>query len=116
VKLAPRSGARGLETQRGRHSLDQSEIPVRRSATHLLQAVIVVEATVDKNGNVVASKVTVASYQALGRHGPCVSESRVAIAGAASGPARARKPCIFRDLAGQNDSTFRVRTLTLPQE
>ena len=84
---------------------------------HLLQAVIVVEATVDKNGNVVASKVT------RSPHIKRLDDMALASLKAAS-PLPAPPPVLL--LRGnlvfsetwlvQNDNTFRVRTLAQPQE
>ena len=109
MKLAPRDPA--LEAWK-RSAAERIHLTNQKSLFegrphHLLQAVIVVEAAVDKSGNVVASKVTRSPHiKRLDDMALASLESRVAVAGAASGPARARKPCIFRDLAGPERQYF----------
>src|SRR4029453_3905516 len=84
---------------------------------HLLQAVIVVEARVDKNGNVVASKVT--RSPRIKRLG-----DRALAALKAASPLPAPPPTLLvrgnlvfsETWLVQNDNTFRVRTLAMPQE
>ena len=84
---------------------------------HLLQAVIVVEATVDRSGNVVGSRVT--------RSPKIQSLDRMALASLkAASPLPAppstllvRGNLVFSETwLVQNDGRFQVRTLALPQE
>jgi protein TonB len=84
---------------------------------HLLQAVIVVEATVDRGGNVVGSRVT--------RSPKIQSLDQMALASLkAASPLPAppstllvRGNLVFSETwLVQNDGRFQVRTLALPQE
>jgi len=119
VKLAPRDPA--LEAWKRSaaeriHSANQKYLFEGRPH-HLLQAVIVVEATVDKNGNVVASKVT-RSPQIKRLDDMALSSLRAASPLPAPPPALlVRGNLVFSETwLVQNDNTFRVRTLALPQE
>jgi protein TonB len=119
VRLAPRDPA--LESWKRSaaeriHHVNQKKLFDGRPH-HLLQAVIVVEATVDRNGNVVTSKVT---------RSPKIKKlDDMALASLkAASPLPApptallvRGNLVFSETwLVQNDDTFRVRTLTLPQE
>jgi protein TonB len=119
VKLAPRDPT--LESWKRSaaeriHQANQKSLFEGRPH-HLLQAVIVVEATVDKNGNVIASRVT---------RSPQIKRlNDMALASLKSASPLPAPPAVLL-LRGnlvfsetwlvQNDNTFRVRTLTLPQE
>jgi len=84
---------------------------------HLLQAVIVVEATVDKNGNVIASRVTRSPQ--IKRLDAMALASLKAASPLPAPPAvlLVRGNLVFSETwLVQNDNTFRVRTLALPQE
>ena len=84
---------------------------------HLLQAVIVVEATVDKNGNVIASRVTRSPQ--IKRLNDMALASLKAASPLPAPPAvlLVRGNLVFSETwLVQNDNTFRVRTLALPQE
>jgi periplasmic protein TonB len=84
---------------------------------HLLQAVIVVEATVDRNGNVVGSKVT---------RSPKIKKlddmALASLKAASPLPAPPQSLLVRGNLVFsetwlvQNDGTFQVRSLALPQE
>jgi protein TonB len=119
VKLAPRDPA--LEAWK-RSVAERIHVANQKSLFegrphHLLQAVIVVEATVDKNGNIVASKVT---------RSPRIKRlDDMALASLkAASPLPAPPPMLLvrgnlvfsETWLVQNDNTFRVRTLAMPQE
>jgi protein TonB len=119
VKLAPRDPA--LEAWK-RSVAERIHVANQKSLFegrphHLLQAVIVVEATVDKNGKVVASKVT---------RSPRIKRlDDMALASLkAASPLPAPPPMLLvrgnlvfsETWLVQNDNTFRVRTLAMPQE
>lgn len=119
VRLAPRDPA--LETWKRAaalriHQANQKQLFEGRPH-HLLQAVIVVEATVDRAGNVVGSRVT--------RSPKIQSLDRMALASLkAASPLPAppatllvRGNLVFSETwLVQNDGRFQVRTLALPQE
>ena len=119
VRLAPRNPA--LEAWKRSaaeriHRANQKNLFEGRPH-HLLQAVIVVEATVDKGGNVVHSKIT---------RSPRIKKlDDMALASLkAASPLPApptallvRGNLVFSETwLVQNDGSYRVRTLTLPQE
>jgi protein TonB len=119
VRLAPRDPT--LESwKRGAaekiHAANRAQLFEGRPH-HLLQAVIVVEATVDRSGQVVSSRVT--------RSPGIKSLDQKALASLKSASPLPAPPAVL--LKGgnlvfsetwlvQNDGSFRVRTLTLPQE
>ena len=119
VRLAPRDPA--LEAWKraaamGIHQANQKQLFDGRPH-HLLQAVIVVEATVDRSGNVVGSRVT--------RSPKIKSLDQMALASLkAASPLPAppstllvRGNLVFSETwLVQNDGRFQVRTLALPQE
>lgn len=84
---------------------------------HLLQAVIVVEATVDKSGNVVASKIT-RSPKIKKLDDMALASLKAASPLPVPPPALlVRGNLVFSETwLVQNDGSYRVRTLTLPQE
>jgi protein TonB len=84
---------------------------------HLLQAVIVVEATVDKGGNVVHSKIT-RSPRIKKLDDMALASLKAASPLPAPPPALlVRGNLVFSETwLVQNDGSYRVRTLTLPQE
>jgi protein TonB len=119
VRLAPRNPA--LESWKRSaaeriHRANQKNLFEGRPH-HLLQAVIVVEATVDKGGNVVTSRIT---------RSPKIKKlDDMALASLkAASPLPAPPPTLLvrgnlvfsETWLVQNDGTYRVRTLTLPQE
>ncbi|HTN48904.1 MAG TPA: TonB family protein [Burkholderiaceae bacterium] len=119
LKLAPRDPtleAWKVSAAQRIHQTNQKSLFEGRPH-HLLQAVIVVEATVDRGGNVVASKVT------RSPHIKRLDDMALASLKAAS-PLPAPPPVLLvrgnlvfsETWLVQNDNTFRVRTLTLPQE
>jgi protein TonB len=119
VRLAPRDPA--LEAWKRAaalriHQANQKQLFEGRPH-HLLQAVIVVEATVDRGGNVVGSRVT--------RSPKIKSLDQMALASLkAASPLPAppstllvRGNLVFSETwLVQNDGRFQVRTLALPQE
>lgn len=119
VRLAPRDPA--LEAWKRAaalriHQANQKQLFEGRPH-HLLQAVIVVEATVDRTGNVVGSRVT--------RSPKIQSLDQMALASLkAASPLPAppatllvRGNLVFSETwLVQNDGRFQVRTLALPQE
>ena len=119
VRLAPRDPA--LEAWKRAaalriHQANQKQLFDGRPH-HLLQAVIVVEATVDRTGNVVGSRVT--------RSPKISSLDQMALASLkAASPLPAppstllvRGNLVFSETwLVQNDGRFQVRTLALPQE
>jgi len=119
VRLAPRDPA--LEAWKRAaalriHQANQKKLFEGRPH-HLLQAVIVVEATVDRGGNVVGSRVT--------RSPKIQSLDQMALASLkAASPLPAppstllvRGNLVFSETwLVQNDGRFQVRTLALPQE
>lgn len=119
VKLAPRDPA--LEAWKRSaaeriHQANQKSLFEGRPH-HLLQAVIVVEATVDKNGNVIASRVT--RSPDIRRLNDMALASLKAASPLPAPPAvlLVRGNLVFSETwLVQNDNTFRVRTLALPQE
>ena len=119
VRLAPRNPA--LEAWKRSaaeriHQANQRALFEGRPH-HLLQAVIVVEATVDKAGNVVTSRIT---------RSPKIKKlDDMALASLkAASPLPPPPPTLLargnltfsETWLVQNDGTYRVRTLTLPQE
>jgi protein TonB len=84
---------------------------------HLLKAVIIIDITVDRSGNVVASRISrspkIAALDAM-----ALASLKVASPLPAPPPALlARGVLVYSETwLVQNDDTFRVRTLTLPQE
>jgi len=119
VGLAPRNPA--LESWKRSaaqriHQANQNKLFEGRPH-HLLQAVIVVEATVDRNGNVVTSKVT---------RSPKIKKlddmALASLKAASPLPAPPQTLLVRGNLVFsetwlvQNDGTFQVRTLALPQE
>ncbi len=119
VKLAPRDPA--LEAWK-RSVAERIHVANQKSLFegrphHLLQAVIVVEATVDKNGNVVASKVT--RSPRIKRLDDMALASLKAASPLPAPPQMllVRGNLVFSETwLVQNDNSFRVRTLALPQE
>jgi protein TonB len=119
VKLAPRDPT--LESWKRSaaeriHQANQKSLFDGRPH-HLLQAVIVVEATVDKNGNVIASRVTRSPQ--IKRLNDMALASLKAASPLPAPPAvlLVRGNLVFSETwLVQNDNTFRVRTLALPQE
>jgi protein TonB len=119
VRLAPRDPA--LESwKRGAaekiHAANRAQLFEGRPH-HLLQAVIVVEATVDRSGQVVSSRVT--------RSPGIKSLDQKALASLKSASPLPAPPAALLKRGNlvfsetwlvQNDGSFRVRTLTLPQE
>lgn len=119
VGLAPRNPA--LESWKRSaaqhiHQANQKKLFEGRPH-HLLQAVIVVEATVDRNGNVVGSRVT---------RSPKIKKlddmALASLKAASPLPAPPQSLLVRGNLVFsetwlvQNDGTFQVRTLALPQE
>jgi protein TonB len=119
VGLAPRNPA--LESWKRSaaqriHQANQKKLFEGRPH-HLLQAVIVVEATVDRNGNVVTSKVT---------RSPKIKKlddmALASLKAASPLPAPPQSLLVRGNLVFsetwlvQNDGSFQVRTLALPQE
>jgi protein TonB len=119
VRLAPRDPA--LEAWKRSaaeriHQVNQKKLFAGRPH-HLLQAVIVVEARVDRSGNVVASRVT---------RSPKIKKlDDMALASLkAASPLPAPPPSLLvrgnlvfsETWLVQNDDTFQVRTLSPPQE
>ncbi len=119
VGLAPRNPA--LESWKRSaaqriHQANQKKLFEGRPH-HLLQAVIVVEATVDRNGNVVRSRVT---------RSPKIKKlddmALASLKAASPLPAPPQSLLLRGNLVFsetwlvQNDGTFQVRTLALPQE
>jgi protein TonB len=119
IKLAPRDPT--LESWKRSaaeriHQANQKSLFEGRPH-HLLQAVIVVEATVDKNGNVIASRVTRSPQ--IKRLNDMALASLKSASPLPAPPAvlLVRGNLVFSETwLVQNDNTFRVRTLTLPQE
>lgn len=119
VRLAPRNPA--LEAWKRSaaeriHQTNQKYLFEGRPH-HLLQAVIVVEATVDKGGNVVNSKIT-RSPKIRKLDDMALASLKAASPLPAPPPALlVRGNLVFSETwLVQNDGTYRVRTLTLPQE
>ena len=118
VRLAPRDPtleAWKLAAAQKIHAANPSQVFDGRPH-HLLQAVIVVEATVDGSGRVVRSKVTrspgikkldLMALNALKAASPLPSPPAVLVA---------RGPLVYSETwLVQNDGRFQVRTLALPQ-
>jgi protein TonB len=119
VRLAPRDPTMERWKQRAAeriHEANQKQLFEGRPH-HLLQAVIVVEVKVDKSGNVVSSKVT---------RSPRIKKlDDMAIASLkAASPLPVPPPALLvrgnlvysETWLVQNDGTFRVRTLAMPQQ
>ncbi len=119
VRLAPRDPA--LEAWKRRaaeriHQVNQKKLFAGRPH-HLLQAVIVVEARVDRSGNVVASRVT-RSPKIKKLDDMALASLKAASPLPAPPPALlVRGNLVFSETwLVQNDDTFQVRTLSPPQE
>jgi periplasmic protein TonB len=119
VRLAPKDPAMEAWKRRAAeriHQANQKQLFEGRPH-HLLQAVIVVEATVDKSGNVVASRVT--RSPRIKKLDDMALASLKAASPLPAPPASllARGNLVFSETwLVQNDGTFQVRTLALPQE
>lgn len=119
VRLAPRDPA--LDSwKRGAaeriHAVNRAQIFEGRPH-HLLQAVIVVEATVDRSGQVVSSRITRSpGIKALDQK--ALASLKAASPLPAPPPALlVRGNLVFSETwLVQNDGRFQVRTLALPQE
>ena len=118
-KLAPRDPA--LETWKVAaaqkiHAVNQKQVFEGRPH-HLLKSVIVVEATVDRSGNVVGSRVTRSNgYKDLDR---MALNSLKGASPLPSPPASLvpRGTLVYSETwLVQNDGRFQVRTLALPQD
>jgi protein TonB len=118
-KLAPRDPA--LETWKVAaaqkiHAVNQKQVFEGRPH-HLLKSVIVVEATVDRSGNVVGSRVTRSNgYRDLDR---MALNSLKGASPLPSPPASLvpRGTLVYSETwLVQNDGRFQVRTLALPQD
>ena len=119
VRLAPRDPA--LEAWKRSaaeriHQVNQKKLFTGRPH-HLLQAVIVVEAKVDRSGNVVASRVT--RSPRIKKLDEMALASLKAASPLPAPPASllVRGNLVFSETwLVQNDDTFQVRTLAPPQE
>jgi protein TonB len=119
VRLAPRNPA--LEAWKRSaaeriHQANQKKLFEGRPH-HLLQAVIVVEASVDKGGNVVSSRVM--RSPKIKKLDDMALASLKAASPLPAPPASllVRGNLVFSETwLVQNDGTFQVRTLALPQE
>lgn len=119
VRLAPRNPALETWKRSAAERIHQANQPYLFEGRphHLLQAVIVVEATVDKGGNVVTSKI-MRSPKIKKLDDMALASLKKASPLPAPPPALlVRGNLVFSETwLVQNDGTYRVRTLTLPQE
>jgi protein TonB len=119
VRLAPRDPA--LESwKRGAaekiHAANRAQLFEGRPH-HLLQAVIVVEATVDRSGQVVSSRVTRSpGIKSLDQKALASLKSASPLPAPPAALLKGGNLVFSETWLVQNDGSFRVRTLTLPQE
>jgi protein TonB len=119
VRLAPRDPALDAWKKLAAERIHQAnqKMLFEGQPHHLLQAVIVIEATVDRNGNVVASRVA-RSPKIKKLDDMALASLKAASPLPAPPPALLVKgSLVFSETwLVQNDGSFRVRTLALPQE
>ncbi len=119
VRLAPRDPALEawkLAAAQRIHAVNQKQVFEGRPH-HLLKSVIVVEATVDRSGNVVGSRVTRSNgYKTLDQ----MALNSLKVASPLPSPPAAllqRGTLVYSETwLVQNDDRFQVRTLALPQD